>query len=222
MSAPSFAGFSPAAIKFLGDLRANNNRAWFATHKVAYEHEIKLPAEAFCSAMSNMLAELTGRPHAARIFRIHRDVRFSKDKTPYNAHLHIAFTPEGKAAAPPLWFFGLDPDKLSLGTGLFAFDKDGLDRFRQRIDGPEGEEIVALLGELQASGVRLCEPDLKRVPAGFAQDHPRADLLCRKSLAAWIDVDDPSAACRPDLIATCRAAFVQLRPVFDLLLDEAD
>ena len=72
-----FSGFSHEAVQFLRDLKANNNREWFAEHKQVYETEIKKPAGAFCAEMRDELERMSGMEHSSKIFRIHRDVRFS-------------------------------------------------------------------------------------------------------------------------------------------------
>ncbi len=105
--------------RFLTQLRANNDRQWFEAHKADYEVHVKLPGEAFARALANELEAAMGAPHEYRIFRVHRDVRFSKDKTPYNAHLHISFSPDGGCKeGGPAWMFGLDPDGLTLARGF--------------------------------------------------------------------------------------------------------
>src|SRR5262245_55749499 len=77
-----FPGFPPETMTFLADLKANNTRDWFAAHRPVYEHAFLAPAEAFTQAIAAPLEALAGRPVSAKIFRIHRDVRFSKDKSP--------------------------------------------------------------------------------------------------------------------------------------------
>ena len=84
---------SRATATFLGRLRANNDRQWFDAHRDEYEAHAKWPGEAFAWVLASQLEAATDEPHEYCIFRIHRDVRFSKDKTPYNAHLHISFSP---------------------------------------------------------------------------------------------------------------------------------
>jgi uncharacterized protein (TIGR02453 family) len=164
--------------------------------------------------MAAALDDLTGKPHGHKIFRVHRDVRFSKDKTPYNAYLRIAFIPK---TGVPSWFFGFDPDKLGLGTGVFAFDKADLHRFRERILGSEGAELVRVMDELEGCGIRFGEPDLKRVPAGLPKDHPREKLLRYKGLSAWVDHPDPTWIAKRDVVDACMADFARLKPVFDWL-----
>ncbi len=215
--ATDFEGFSKDAITFLGDLRANNDRAWFNDHKKIYEREIREPAKAFASTMAPALEDLTGRPHGYKIFRIHRDVRFSKDKTPYNAHLHIAFMQMRGEPSAPSWFFGLDPEKLTLGTGIFAFDKGDLDGFRKRVLGADGTKLATLMQTLERQGIRLGKPDLKRVPSGYPKEHPTADLLRYKGFSAWIDHGDPSTATDPAVVQRCMSDFAKLKPVFDWL-----
>jgi len=219
MSTKTFAGFSGDAVQFLKDLKANNKREWFNANKKVYETEIKKPAETFCEAMIKDLDGLTGRTHSSKIFRIHRDVRFSKDKTPYNTHLHIGFMPTSDMAAPPSWFFGLDTEKLTLGTGIFGFDKPELETFRERVAGSDGVELTKLLKKLEKQGMRISGAELKRVPAGYPKDHPQAELLCRKGLSAWVDIGDPSQATKADLVKSCHASFKELKPVFDWLIE---
>lgn len=210
--------FPPETFTFLSDLKANNTKAWFAGNKTAYEKAIKHPAKAFCTHMEGALQALTGRAHNSKIFRIHRDLRFSKDKTPYNTHLHISFFPEAAATQPPAWHFGLEPGKLGLGTGIFAFEKAGLALYRDRVAGPDGDDLSKLLAGLDRDGIRFNEPELKRGPPGFDPDHANSDLLRRKGLTAWLEVADPGTAVAPGIVTECAVTFKRLKPVFDWLM----
>lgn len=207
--------FPDDTVAFLLDLKANNDREWFAQNKNRYEQAVKQPAKAFCAQMEAELQALTGLAHGSKVYRIHRDLRFSKDKTPYNPHLHISFHAKG---APAAWFFGLEPEQLVLGVGTFAFDKPALESYRNRVAGPEGTRLAALLESLSGEGLRIGEPELKRVPAGYAPDHASAALLRRKGLSAWTDLDDPDTAAGPNLIDSCVAGFGRVKPLFDWLL----
>lgn len=213
-----FNGFSPDALAFLDALKANNNREWFAEYKSAYDLLIKRPADDFCQEMAAMLQQLTGRKHKSKLFRVHRDVRFSKDKTPYNTHIHIAFTPQSSLKSPPMWFFGLDTQSLALGCGVFAFDKQELEKFRQTVVSEGGDAIAQCLHGLRNNGLRLSEPELKRVPGGHQQDHPREALLRHKGLSVWSDIPDRAMATRADILQQCHTRFNVLRPVYDLIL----
>ncbi len=136
----TFDSYSPDALHFLRDLKANNTKDWFVANKVTYEQHIKEPTKTFANDLASALGDLTGQPHGSKIFRIHRDIRFSKDKTPYNAHIHIALRPESAVAQPPMWFFGLSPEKPTLGCGVFQYEKEALATFRTAMAGPQGAE----------------------------------------------------------------------------------
>ena len=146
---------SPATVEFLAALRSHNDRDWFAAHKADYEDHLKYPAEQFAAALASELAAATGKPHDYRIFRIHRDVRFAKDKTPYSAHLHISLSPEGGCReGGPVWMFGLDPDGLNLGAGGTARTTI--------INAPGGPESLVEANLGAAASLRLgCGGDLR-------------------------------------------------------------
>ncbi|WP_377194368.1 DUF2461 domain-containing protein [Ruegeria meonggei] len=209
--------FSPAAVGFLQDLKANNTKDWFAANKAVYETHLKTPSKLFADDMALALGDLTGQVHSSKIFRIYRDVRFSKDKTPYNAHLHLAFTPTGQVAQPPMWFFGLSPEKLSLGCGVFQYEKGSLDAFRDAMVGPSGAELMQTTTELRERGYRIGEPELKRVPSGFDKDHPLEEALRRKGFAVWMDTETPAFVLKSNLTERTTAEFAKLMPVFQLL-----
>lgn len=212
-----FDSFSPEALRFLAELKANNTKDWFTAHKASYETHLKVPGKQFAVDMAGALQDLTGQSHGGEIFRIHRDIRFSKDKTPYNAHLHIAFMPDVNAGQPPMWYFGLSPEKLSLGCGVFQYDKEALNTFRTAMAGPMGAELMQLTAAMQKDGFRVGDPDLKRVPPGFDKDHPQEEALRRKGFTVWMDIGDPSFVIEPSLTERTTALFGQLLPVFKLL-----
>ncbi len=149
-----FDSFSPDALSFLSGLKTNNTKEWFAASKAAYEVHLKEPGKQFAEAMSLALHGITACDHDSKIFRINRDVRFSKDKTPYYAHFHVAFMPKEKVGQPPMWFFGLSSQKLSLGCGVFQYDKEALGTFRTAMAGPKRAELIQLTTDLSAAGMR--------------------------------------------------------------------
>ena len=209
---------SAETVRFLCRLQANNDRQWFEANRTDYEAHLERPGQAFASALAYELEEATGEPHAYRMFKIHRDVRFSKDKTPYNAHLHFSFSPDGGCKnGGPAWMFGLDSDRLTLGAGIFAFEKAKLDAWRAHVDGDGGQEAGWLLDRLEADGVRISEAELKRVPAPYSPAHPRAALLRRKGLTAWIDYTETGAALGADGPANCAQQLLRFHDLFRLL-----
>jgi len=208
---------SAELVQFLAELRQNNEKAWFDANRKRYETVMKKPANAFADALCGELDAATGLSHGIKVFRIHRDIRFSKDKTPYNSHLHIAFFPETDEACRSAWMFGLEPEALALGLGSMEFPKELLERWRERVSGPDGEALAGLLAAHEARGARLSDPALKRVPAPYPQDHPRADLLRRKGLSVWIDHTDLTLAYGADGPKRMAAELLALRDVSDWL-----
>ncbi len=201
-----FSGFPKDTISFLSDLRANNTRDWFQANKERYEAAYQAPAEAFCAAVAFRLQAETDDLHTAKIFRIHRDIRFSKDKTPYKPHLHILFRREGSRAN---LFFGLQTDGLVFGGGVMRFDKGQLHAYREAVDGPHGEKLDQILSAHIKAGGRLNDPPLKRVPKPYDGDHPRGALLRRKGCAIWNDIADIPSIHDEDFADTCIAQFRQ-------------
>ncbi|MEM6554469.1 MAG: DUF2461 domain-containing protein [Pseudomonadota bacterium] len=202
MSDPTI--FSPDTLKFLRALKKNNTRDWFHENKAWYEAAWKTPANAFIEAMCFRLQAETDTEHSAKLFRIHRDIRFSKDKTPYNSHLHILFRREGSKAG---LFFGLQTDRLVLGAGMMGFDKAQLNAYRDAVAGPAGETLEAEIKALLKQGGRMNAPDLARVPKPFEKEHERSELLRRKALTIWRDFDDPRDVERADILETCAKQF---------------
>ena len=197
----------PQARQFLSDLSENNTREWFTSNKARYETDLKQPALALLDIVSADLEKRTGAQVSTKLFRPHRDVRFSKDKTPYHTHLHMLWTAGGIG-----WFCGIAPSYVSTGAGVFGFDKQALIRWRKAVAAPEGAKISSLISELMAKGARLDDPELKRVPAPYDKNHPRGDLLRRKGLAVWFDITE-SAIEKDGLTACIKTAFSELLPV---------
>lgn len=218
MDAP-FLGF-PETQGFLRELRANNERAWFNAHKADYERVFKAPAEAFVAELRPRLEALAGVPLGGKLFRIHRDVRFSKDKSPYNTHLHLGFQHQragGESRRRGGFYFGLEPETLTLGVGAFDFGPADLERYRKAVaDDAWGGDLAELVTGL---GARQHDADLKRVPAPYPADHPRAEFLKRKGLNIWRDIDDPALVASPDLVDAVVAHFTALDAVNVWLTD---
>jgi uncharacterized protein (TIGR02453 family) len=173
------------AIGFFQKLRADNTRDFFEAHKAFYEQKVRKPATLMAELFAEDLTHMTGRGHVPKVFRIHRDVRFTKDKTPYNTHLHVMWSRPGDAVSPS-WFFGASPDYLTFGMGVMDLRKDALARYRRMID-EDGDDLGQALGAAETkAAVTLSDwgPEpLKRVPGPYAPDHRHADLLRRKAFA---------------------------------------
>jgi uncharacterized protein (TIGR02453 family) len=167
-----FAGFRPAATQFFRDLRANQEKAWFTEHREIYEREVKAPMG---SLVEDLAAELgrRGLPltgDATRgLFRIHRDVRFSRDKSPYKLHAGAVLTRDGRKSTPGLLYMHLDPLGSFSAAGFYHAEPPELARLRDAIAyGPD--EFLALEARLAASGLVLSRDEsLARLPRGYEQ-----------------------------------------------------
>lgn len=209
-------GLGQNALDFLDALKANNNRDWFAENKARFEDDVKVPALALADQITAGLAALTGERQKAKLFRIHRDLRFSKDKTPYNTHIHIAWS-DAEAASAPMWFWGLDTRGFGMGMGVFGFDRAGLEAFRDFMASDKGAVIANLVNDLRNGGIRISEPALKRVPPGYPADHPRAEFLRMKAFSAWIEHANRRRALGPTAARHAVDDFSRLLPLYRAL-----
>ncbi|MCA9783900.1 MAG: DUF2461 domain-containing protein [Candidatus Cloacimonetes bacterium] len=225
MSHTSFAGFSRDAIAFLGELRLNNERGWFSANRERCRLVLEEPGQACLESFIAGFGTALKRPQQGKTFRLHRDLRFSKDKTPYNTHLRMAISeaPSGSrderdCMDRPGWFFSLEPDRLILGCGLHAFSKQGLVAWREALLDPvSGAAFDKLAGKAIQAGLRMHEPELKRVPAGMDPAHPREAQLRCKGMASWQELPLAPELFTPEAIPWCLSRWKAHRPLFDWL-----
>jgi uncharacterized protein (TIGR02453 family) len=184
--AAAFAGFTREGLEFLSGLSADNSRAYFEAHRTTYESALLQPAKAFVVALGEELRArvspgLRAEPRInGSILRINRDTRFSADKRPYKEHLDFWFWEgEGPSRERPGLFVRLRPDTVGLGAGMHRFEPAALAAYRAAVsDARTGRELEeALERATQLPGVSVGGEAYKRVPHGFAADHPRAVLL---------------------------------------------
>jgi len=218
-----FEGFPEEATVFLAELADNNDRKWFTAHRQRYMVCAEGPAKALLAAITPELSDLIGQPVGGKIFRIHRDVRFSKDKTPYNTHIRMLFhaleTRKGECGAQPAFYFSLEPDKVITGAGCMEFPKTTLADYRAAVDDAKnGAALVALLAKYRdTEGYRMNEPALKRLPAGYPADHPRGSLLRHKGLTIWHEDLLPAASAKATSLKALMQHYKKLKPVYDWL-----
>lgn len=210
--ADAFCNLVPEARAFLANLAQNNSREWFQANKEQYDAQLKRPALLLLDQIAADLGKMTGQQVSTKLFRPNRDVRFSKDKTPYHEHLHMLWTTQGVDRQPLGWFFGISPKYISIGAGQMAFEKKAITLWRTTIDGPHGRDFETLIQTLKANGFRIDPPELKRVPSPYAKDHPREALLRRKSLAVWQEFRE-----LPEPTHALKTTFKALQPLAKLL-----
>lgn len=171
------------ARSFFAGLEADNTKEWFEPRKEHYISAIRRPAELLCDLVGAEITKLTGKPHTGKVMRIYRDVRFSKDKRPYNAHLHMVWAQGGAKDehAGPGWFFACAPDMLGVNMGVHSLKGDSVTSWRGLVEA-EGDDLAAAITETGLGLSTWGEPPLKKVPAPYAADHPHAGLMRHRSL----------------------------------------
>ena len=180
--APSF---SPGLFAFLQELADHNERGWFNANKARYEEEVKEPALAFIEDVGYRLPEVA--PHLTAdqrsLFRIYRDTRFSKDKTPYKTHVGLFFRhARNTEADTPGMYLHLEPGSVFMGAGIWHPRTPALKRIRDAIVARPSAWAGAV--EAVAPAWTPNEGDkLKRAPAGYPSDHPHVEDLKRRSFA---------------------------------------
>jgi uncharacterized protein (TIGR02453 family) len=179
--------FSAATFKFLKQLRDHNSRDWFEANKDAYEGDVREPALAFIRQMEKPLGRISPRFTAVdkkvggSLMRVHRDVRFSKDKRPYKTNVGIQFRHiAGKDVHAPGWYVHLEPGQCFLGAGIWHPDAEALRAIRASIDsGPKNWKRVST-GKIFREMWGPAGDSLKRPPRGYEDNHPAIDDLRRK------------------------------------------
>jgi uncharacterized protein (TIGR02453 family) len=190
MNKSSFPGFPKECLTFFEQLGRHNDRDWFEEHRGDYEKHVLEPAAGFIAAMGEKLKAIAPRIIAdprinKSIFRLYRDTRFSKDKTPYKTHLGIyMWEGEDKKLECPGFYFHLEPGHVLIGGGIYILTKPLLEIYRQSVvherHGPELEKILDLAQKDFPNNLE--NEKYKKVPRGFTPDHPRAELLKFKGM----------------------------------------
>lgn len=186
-----FHHFDPSLLQFLKDLKANNHKHWFNAHKQDYEDKVSAPALAFIRQMEHWIKmisphyEASAKKVGGSLMRVYRDVRFSKDKSPYKTNVGIQFRHEiGKDVHAPRFYFHIEPDEIFLGVGTWHPPADSLkairelivakpDSYQDAIEHSPFREIYQMHGE-----------SLTRPPRGFDKEHPLIDEIKRKDFLA--------------------------------------
>src|SRR5918994_4207840 len=191
------ASFGPGLFAFLAELREHNDRDWFAGNKDRYEAHVLEPALAFVEDFGYRLPEIS--PHFAAdarrsggsLFRIHRDTRFSKDKSPYKTNTGMYFRHKrAKDVHAPGYYLHLAPGEVFAGGGIWHPDTPAVTRVRDAIvRDPEGWSRATQLRD----GLELGGDTLKRVPSGYDKAHPHAHDLKRKYYFAWVKLSEEVA-----------------------------
>jgi len=197
-----FTGFPLWGPRFYADLEHHNTREFWAANKDRWEREVRDPMRALVAALEPEFGPAT-------VFRPHRDVRFSPDKSPYKTH-------QGAIAGPVPglgYYVGLDADGLIVGGGFRAHSPAHTDRFRGAVDSDAGAELASIVDGLVDAGFSVEGAALKTHPRGYPADHPRVALLRRKELMAVTNVGTPPWLATPAALDRVRLMWRQVRPL---------
>lgn len=225
--ARDFSGFPKETFAFLDGIAAHNDKAWFDEHRDLYEAGYVAPARAFVEAIGPRLREISpGVQFEAKVnrslSRINRDIRFSKDKRPYKDHLDLYFWHgERKGWDSPGFWFRLTASEVHLGSGMYGFDKEQLESFRQSVVHPRsGRALLAAVKAVTGRpGYEIGGKTRKLPPRGFATEPDRAEYLLHEGLYASATLP-ASAAGKPDFTDRCLVAFRETWPIGAWLLAE--
>jgi len=194
---PKFDGFPKDTMKFLKELKKNNNREWFNDNKPRYKQSVVEPMSEFVTAMKAPLKKISPhfianpKPHGGSMFRIYRDARFSKNKDPYKENIGCHFRHEaGKDAHAPGFYLHIEPGNVFFGGGVWMPPNPILNKIRTiMVAFPKSWQLILddkgikKLGGIDGDG-------LKRIPRGYEQDHPFQQDLKRKSFFILQDSND--------------------------------
>jgi uncharacterized protein (TIGR02453 family) len=170
-----FEGFPPEAFDFYAALEADNSRSWFQEHRDRYERSVRGPMEALLAAVADEFGD------DSKVYRPHRDVRFSRDKRPYKEHCGAVIS--RRYAAAPVRYVQVDADGMAAAVGYPAMSRDQLQRYRAAVDDARtGGSLVRAVAAARVAGLRVSDPELVRAPRGMPPDHPRIELLRHRSL----------------------------------------
>ena len=200
----TFGGFGEEAVEFYDGLLADNSKAYWTDRKAVYEEHVRAPMQA-------LLADLEPEFGRGKIFRPYRDVRFSRDKSPYK-------TACGATAGP--FYVQVSAEGLMAAGGYYQMTSDQVARFRTAVDDERrGEDLAARLAALEAAGLTVAGERLKSRPRGVDSDHPRLELLRHRSLYAWRCWPPDDALHEPAARERVAATWRALRPLARWLTD---
>lgn len=164
-----FDGFGSGAVGWFEGLARDNTKAYFDATRATFMSDIREPFE---DLLDDLTHEFGGEP---KVFRQHRDIRFSPDKSPYKTRTYGVLYGSG-----PAYYAAVSAEGMYTGTGYWRMASDQLERYRAAV----GDELAGLLADVQAAGLEVSPPELKTAPRGFPRDHPHVVLLRYKSVIA--------------------------------------
>lgn len=226
-----FKGFPEDCLTFFTELIANNNRDWFQRNKERYKNSVVYPMSDFIAAIAPRLEAIAPmyiadpRPHGGSMFRIYRDVRFSRDPKPYKEHLACQFRHQaGRDAHAPGYYVHIAPDGVRFGGGIYLPPAPVLNKIRHFIDeNPQGWQTIRRDPDFQRhfpDGIR--GDSLKRAPKGFPNDHPDIMDIRRKTLFVMHPLKNVKEITRPDFVDKVEESLQRATPFMRFLTNAVE
>ncbi|HTX19781.1 MAG TPA: DUF2461 domain-containing protein [Bacteroidota bacterium] len=223
---PPFKGFPKEGIAFLRQLKRNNNREWFESHKAVYEEEVKFPMQCLIASLHPYFESFGPafdvNPKRS-LFRIYRDIRFSKDKTPYKTHVAAHFVVRGtaKGTEGSGYYVHIEPGEIYVGGGIYMPDGDQLKKIRKAISERDDEFLSIVKNRKFAKLFGKIEGDaLKRIPQGYEEGHPMSEWLKLKQF--FVGVDWKEERCRKaGFVKDVADVFATASPLVEFLNEAA-
>lgn len=221
-----FSGFGPKTRKFLRDLGRHNEKAWFDGHRADYEAYYLEPAKAFVEAVGPKLEKfapnIVWEPRVnGSIFRVNRDIRFSKDKTPYKDHIDLWFWEGSRKTALSGFFLRIRDRSIHLGAGSHGFSKEALASYRRRLtDERAAKSLVSLTKRLQRMGYEIGGKTYKVPPRGFNRNAASRGLVLHSALWASIERKSPPELASAKFATYCAREWKKLAPLHRWLIEE--
>ncbi len=217
--------FDSEFFDFLAELKGNNTREWFKAKKDRYLSVVQEPLLRFISDMADPLHGLSSefiadpRPSGGSMFRIYRDVRFAKDKSPYKTHAAAQFRHRsGSDAHAPAFYLHLEPGNVFVGAGSWHPGREALARIRTAIAERPDDWLAILEDQTFSKRHRLVGDSLKRAPRGYDPEHPVIDDLKRKDFIS-IEEFSQAKACSPGFIDDIAESFTAAAPLVRFLTE---
>lgn len=191
---PPFSGFPREGIRFLKQLRKNNNRAWFAKNKALYEEFVKLPMQSLIATLKPLMADLAPEieVHPKKsMFRIYRDTRFSKNKTPYKTHVSAVFNTRTNWNGSAGLYLQIEPGEVYIGGGIYKPESPLVKKIRYTIAN-NAQEFLSIVGNdsFHKKFGKVEGEKLERMPMGFPANHMMGEWLKFKWMFAGVTLDE--------------------------------
>lgn len=221
---PPFDGFPKSGIAFLKKLKKNNNREWFHAHKDEYEENVKFPMQCLIATLREKLRdeipELEFNPKKS-IFRIHRDVRFSKNKAPYKTNIAASFEMRGKkkTTETPGLYVGIEPGSVFVGGGMYMPWGDQLKAIRKSII-EKPDDFLSVVEDKRFKKIfgGIMGEKLVKAPMGIAKDHPMIEHLRHKQFFVGKEWDNESVVSSKKFADTAASLFTDTMPLIRWLM----